>query len=245
MAGKGLVGFILLVCFPYSSSLLTPHLTGPWSASRPTGATSRRRPCILRKYMTQPPGKSRGEWIFYFASSSLHSALISPALSTLEQSVFDHDATPTDYFAIECVCFSPDGRNLAAGASDGKIKVRCTPCRSLKNHLPLRLPLDSVLFPQHARPAYPFAPHHHQIWNIATESILSILEGHQKGISSLDFSRDGRLIISGSWDNTVRIWDIKTKQHEMLSITVQLDVRVIATYRRVWHADALCVYGPC
>jgi WD40 repeat protein len=61
---------------------------------------------------------------------------------------------------------------------------------------------------------------------------------------SFDFSRDGRLIISASWDNTVRIWDIETKQHEMLSITAGVDVRVIVTYRRVWHAKARCVYGP-
>jgi WD40 repeat protein len=92
---------------------------------------------------------------------------------------------------------------------------------------------------------YPFTAHHPQIWNIATKRILSIFEGHQVEVSSLDFSRDGRLIISGSLDNTVRIWDMETKQHEMLSITAQADVRVVVSYRRVWHANARCVYGRC
>jgi hypothetical protein len=68
-----------------NGSALTPHFTGPWSASRQTGATSRRGLWILRKYTTQPPGKSRGE-CFYLPSSpsTSHFALISPALTPLE-----------------------------------------------------------------------------------------------------------------------------------------------------------------
>jgi WD40 repeat protein len=52
-------------------------------------------------------------------------------------------------------------------------------------------------------------------------------------VISLNFSRDGRLIISGSRDNTVRIWDMETKQHDTLSITAQVGVGVIVTYHRV------------
>ncbi len=35
-----------------------------------------------------------------------------------------------------------------------------------------------------------------------------VLEGHQQEIYSVEFSRDGRLIVSGSSDRTVRIWDM-------------------------------------
>lgn len=37
-----------------------------------------------------------------------------------------------------------------------------------------------------------------------------ILKGHEQDIYSLDFSRDGRIIVSGSGDQTARIWDMDT-----------------------------------
>jgi WD40 repeat protein len=161
-----------------------------------------------------------------------HSAL-SPALTTLEQSVLASDAYPASQ-----ACFSPDGRYLATGAVDGKIRV-CSSADKSFTH-----PLIDTLFvssPAHLSPAT--CIHHPQIWNIATERILSIFEGHEDSLISLDFSPDGRLIISASYDNPVRIWDMESKQHEMLSITAGVDVRVIVTYHRVWHANARCLYG--
>lgn len=37
-----------------------------------------------------------------------------------------------------------------------------------------------------------------------------LLEGHKKVISSLSFSRDGQRLVSGSWDESVRVWSVKT-----------------------------------
>ena len=33
------------------------------------------------------------------------------------------------------------------------------------------------------------------------------LEGHQGAIASVVYSPDGKFIVSGSWDKTVRIWN--------------------------------------
>ncbi len=37
-----------------------------------------------------------------------------------------------------------------------------------------------------------------------------ILKGHEHKVQSAFFSSDGKFIVSYSWDNTVKIWDVKT-----------------------------------
>lgn len=46
-----------------------------------------------------------------------------------------------------------------------------------------------------------------QIWDIAGKNIVHIFNGHQE-IYLLDFLLDGHLIVSGSGDEMVRIWDM-------------------------------------
>ena len=36
------------------------------------------------------------------------------------------------------------------------------------------------------------------------------LTGHSKPVASVAYSPDGKHIVSGSWDNTVKIWDSAT-----------------------------------
>ena len=39
---------------------------------------------------------------------------------------------------------------------------------------------------------------------------LCTLTGHSKTVSSVAYSPDGKHIVSGSWDNTVKVWDSQT-----------------------------------
>ncbi|NPD91379.1 eIF2A-related protein [Xylanibacter muris] len=45
------------------------------------------------------------------------------------------------------------------------------------------------------------------ILNLDDGECISILDGQTKLLSSLQYSFDGKFVISSSWDNTVRIWD--------------------------------------
>ncbi|KAG7396705.1 hypothetical protein PHYBOEH_001873 [Phytophthora boehmeriae] len=41
---------------------------------------------------------------------------------------------------------------------------------------------------------------------------VAVLEGHEGGVISLAISVDGKLLLSGSWDGTARVWDLSTQQ---------------------------------
>ncbi len=47
-----------------------------------------------------------------------------------------------------------------------------------------------------------------QVWDIAENHILFVFDEYQGGIYSLNFSFDGHLLVSGSMDYMVKIWDV-------------------------------------
>ena len=47
---------------------------------------------------------------------------------------------------------------------------------------------------------------------ISWPSINSILQGHTNWVTSVAFSPDGKYIVSGSYDGTMRIWDAQTEK---------------------------------
>lgn len=48
-------------------------------------------------------------------------------------------------------------------------------------------------------------------WNLSTQQIDSILEGHTKTIFSLSLSPDEKTLASGCLDNTVKLWNLETR----------------------------------
>lgn len=49
-----------------------------------------------------------------------------------------------------------------------------------------------------------------KILNLETFKLILTLKGHNNIVTSVCFSPDNTRIISGSWDNTARIWDSNT-----------------------------------
>lgn len=51
------------------------------------------------------------------------------------------------------------------------------------------------------------------IWDLDTGELNATLVGHTNSIMSINFSPNGTMLASGSWDETVRIWDIAIGEH--------------------------------
>ena len=75
------------------------------------------------------------------------------------------------------------------------------------------------------------------IWSVQTGQLLDQLSGHQGPISSLAFTPSGSMLVSGSWDHTVRLWSIFNRaqtneplqlQAEVLDIAIRPDSKEVA-----------------
>ena len=47
-----------------------------------------------------------------------------------------------------------------------------------------------------------------RIWDARTGELLDRLRGHRDCVYSVAFTPDGRGLVSGSWDKTLKYWDI-------------------------------------
>lgn len=120
---------------------------------------------------------------------------------------------------VHCLAFSPDGRRLAACASDGLTRGELV-VWDVATWKPVFRHREPVGFP---RLAYSpdgkvlalsrFAPET-KLFDAESGKLLRELKGHTNHARCVTFTPDGKKIITGSYDRTVRIWDAKTGQLE-------------------------------
>ncbi|MDQ5843837.1 MAG: caspase family protein, partial [Acidobacteriota bacterium] len=79
---------------------------------------------------------------------------------------------------VNALAFSPDGKKLASGSGDGEIRIWEVAARGPDG-------MPQVI----QRP-------------------LQTLSGHRGGINSLTFNSDGKLLVSGSSDASMKVWDM-------------------------------------
>ena len=128
------------------------------------------------------------------------------------------------------VAFSPDGRRIVTGCSDGISKVwdadtgkellslgdissaaRFLKSNGLRREETLEHPngVTSVVFsPDGSRIATGNVNRLATVWDASTGRELQTLRGHSDRVNSVAFSTDGRQLVTGSWDHTAKVWDL-------------------------------------
>ena len=66
------------------------------------------------------------------------------------------------------------------------------------------------------------------IWSVQTGQLLDRLAGHEGPVSSLAFLPSGGSVISGSWDNTVRLWTVFSRTQTSEPLQLLSDILCIA-----------------
>lgn len=66
------------------------------------------------------------------------------------------------------------------------------------------------------------------VWSIQTGKLLEILAGHEAPVPSLSFSPVAAILVSVSWDSTVKVWDVFDSKGNKESIQLSSDGMAVA-----------------
>ncbi|KIK38149.1 hypothetical protein CY34DRAFT_809696 [Suillus luteus UH-Slu-Lm8-n1] len=102
---------------------------------------------------------------------------------------------------VQCLDWSPNGAEVAGGSEDGTIRRWNT---STGRHVgPLIKKSDEWIY------AIKYSPQCDKFASGGSDDIISLLieiKGHEDGVTSLCWSKDGEYIFSSSFDHTIRKW---------------------------------------
>jgi WD40 repeat protein len=112
------------------------------------------------------------------------------------------------------LALTPDGRLLAAGTRSGEIRLFATPNGSAlatikahgnENVTELAISPDGKTLASCAESGSQPAI---KLWSLPDGALKGTLSGHKGRISALEFTPDGSLLVSGSFDDTARTWTV-------------------------------------
>ena len=106
------------------------------------------------------------------------------------------------------VAYSPDGKQIASSSSDGRVGVWDVSTGSRRTFKTINFRIDCVAFsPDGTQIATDIG-----VFNLSTGSFTRHAFGNKETVFSFSFSADGRLLASGSYYTSCKIWDASIPQ---------------------------------
>ncbi|MFM5987737.1 MAG: WD40 repeat domain-containing protein [Sphaerospermopsis kisseleviana] len=163
--------------------------------------------------------------------------------------------------SVRCVAFTPDGKSLATGGDDRKILFWNLRDRLVENTLCLDdTAAHSMVLSQDGKILVTGSYRKIKVWRLTSSfnnrnqqeiKPVHILIGHSHIVNSLAMSANGKYLISGSQDKTVRVWNLVTgelmhtlKSHRegVYAVTLSPDEQIIASGSadktiKLWHLE--------
>jgi DNA-binding beta-propeller fold protein YncE len=135
---------------------------------------------------------------------------------------------------VAALAFHPDGKWLAEGAY-GRVTIwdvtKALPVRVLSNVLAavndLRFSPDGKLLA--VAGGQPSAKGDLRLFTTADWKLKVVLGGHEDVVNSIAFDRDGKRLLSASYDRTARIWDVSSGK-SLRTLTMHSDFVLAAAF---------------
>jgi WD40 repeat protein/tRNA A-37 threonylcarbamoyl transferase component Bud32 len=151
-----------------------------------------------------------------------------------------------------CLAFSPDGRLLASGGWDNKIKLwdlaSDAQVREIQGH---RGFVEEISFsPDGRQLASVSEDRSARLWELATGREQAAFHGHSGSVFALAFHPDGRRILSGGLDGTIKVWDVVRSRPNGFGTrgwVVSLEFREGGrrVHSRSWYPGILYTFKDC
>ncbi|MBD2726621.1 hypothetical protein H6G96_09835 [Nostoc sp. FACHB-892] len=125
---------------------------------------------------------------------------------------FDKSVFAETFGGVWSVAFSPDGKLLALGDTNGEIRLyqvsdwkQLLTCKGHANWV-----VSLAFSPDNTTLASSSTDHTVKLWDIITGQCVQALHGHNNEVWSLAFSPDSDTLVSGSDDQTIKLWSVQT-----------------------------------